>query len=162
MFWNQLDVSWEVSKRTLNALSLFCVFITRVLSPMPSLSHSSYYPWSSQVIKSLLKNYIWQSKPQSERENQWKVDTFLGCLCICWAAVFWILCHNDSCIKLRVSFSFVLFPKYPSSWYLFEDSVTVLFSAIELSACAGLEVDFVVCGQDTGLEYFLNTSLYSP
>jgi len=23
---------------------------------MPSLTHSSYYPWSSQVIKSLCKN----------------------------------------------------------------------------------------------------------
>lgn len=63
------EVKWEVKKRTLNALSLFCVFIIWVLFPIPSLTHSGYYPWSSQVIKRLCKNQIWQSKPQSEGES---------------------------------------------------------------------------------------------
>jgi len=90
------------------------------------------------------------------------VDTVLGCLCIYWAAMFCILYHNDTCVKPGVYFCFVLLPKYPRSWYLFGDSITALFPAVELRAYAGLEVDFAVCGQDARLECFLNTSLYSP
>lgn len=108
LIWNQLEVTWEVNKKTLNVSVLY-------------LHHEYCFPCHHSLMQIIIPDLVKSSRAcirirfdgtsLGHRVNQWKMNTFLGCLSICLAAVFWISWHSDPCIKLRVCLSFILLPK---------------------------------------------------
>lgn len=84
LFWNQLEVKWELSNKTFNVLSLFCVFIMSIVSHAITHSFKSLFLiWSSHEQPPQERDLMEQASARelsSERQiHFWIPQCFLCC-----------------------------------------------------------------------------------